>query len=331
MSQPFSIAIHGGAGTILREQMSDELKMGITEALEKSVLAGYQVLKAGGDALDAVVASVKVMEDSSHFNAGKGSVLTHDEFVEMDASVMHGSEMDAGAIAGVRHIKNPIELARDVMLKSDHVLLIGEGAEKFAFEHDYTFTEQDYFFTERRYDQLQSMKEKGIFALSEAKYDEQQAEKYPDDKKYGTVGAVALDQSGNLAAATSTGGVTNKKYGRVGDSPIIGAGTIAENGNVAVSTTSPISLAATFGISVDFFSSGYLDVSVPPVRLAALCIHAAHHMHERVVADVGAAGPLQHAVNLRGRHGGARKSHRAGRRGGFACSPLEISRSVHVL
>ncbi|MEF1228244.1 isoaspartyl peptidase/L-asparaginase [Vibrio fortis] len=237
MSHPFSIAIHGGAGTILREQMSDDLKAGIVEALEKSVLAGHQILKSGGDALDAVVAAVKVMEDSPHFNAGKGSVLTHDEFVEMDASVMHGKEMDAGAIAGVRHIKNPIELARDVMLKSDHVLLIGEGAEKFAFEHDYTFTEQDYFFTERRYDQLQSMKEKGIFALSETKYDEQQAGKYPDDKKYGTVGAVALDQAGNLAAATSTGGVTNKKYGRVGDSPIIGAGTIAENGNVAVSTT----------------------------------------------------------------------------------------------
>lgn len=237
MSHPFSIAIHGGAGTILREQMSGELKAGIVEALEKSVLAGHQILESGGDALDAVVAAVKVMEDSPHFNAGKGSVLTHDEFVEMDASVMHGREMDAGAIAGVRHIKNPIELARDVMQKSDHVLLIGEGAEKFAFEHDYTFTEQDYFFTERRYDQLQSMKEKGIFALSEAKYDEQQADKYPDDKKYGTVGAVALDQAGNLAAATSTGGVTNKKYGRVGDSPIVGAGTIAENGNVAVSTT----------------------------------------------------------------------------------------------
>ncbi|NAZ53887.1 isoaspartyl peptidase/L-asparaginase [Vibrio toranzoniae] len=236
MSQPFSIAIHGGAGTILRDQMSDELKTGIVEALKKSVLAGYQVLQSGGDALDAVVASVKVMEDSPHFNAGKGSVLTHDEFVEMDASVMHGREMDAGAIAGVRHIKNPVELARDVMLKSDHVLLIGEGAEKFAFEHEYTFTEQDYFFTERRYDQLQSMKEKGIFALSETQYEEQQ-DQYPDDKKHGTVGAVALDQAGNLAAATSTGGVTNKQYGRVGDSPIIGAGTIAENGNVAVSTT----------------------------------------------------------------------------------------------
>jgi len=237
MTQPFSIAIHGGAGTILPSQMSDELKADIIAALEKSVMAGHQILDLGGDALDAVVEAVKVMEDSPLFNAGKGSVLTHDEIVEMDASVMHGREMNAGAIAGVRHIKNPIELARDVMLKSDHVLLIGEGAEKFAFEHDYTYTEQDYFFTERRYDQLQSMKEKGIFALSEAKYDEQQTEKYPDDKKYGTVGAVALDQAGNLAAATSTGGVTNKKYGRVGDSPIIGAGTIAENGNVAVSTT----------------------------------------------------------------------------------------------
>jgi beta-aspartyl-peptidase (threonine type) len=149
--------------------------------------------------------------------------------VEMDASVMHGKDLNAGAVAGIRHIKNPIELARDVMNKSNHVLLMGEGAEEFAFEHGHEFTEQDYFYTDRRYDQLLSMKEKGLFALSESKY--------PDDKKYGTVGAVALDQQGNLAAATSTGGVTNKKYGRVGDSSIIGAGTYAENGNVAVSTT----------------------------------------------------------------------------------------------
>lgn len=242
MTQPFSIAIHGGAGTILRSQMSDELHQEIISALEKSVLAGHQVLQSGGDAVDAVVEAVKVMEDCPHFNAGKGSVLTHDEFVEMDASVMHGLEIDAGAIAGVRHIKNPIELARDVMRKSNHVLLIGEGAEKFAFEHDYEYTEQDYFFTERRYEQLLSMKEKGLFALSESKDPEPSESpsaktQYPDDKKYGTVGAVALDMQGNLAAATSTGGVTNKKYGRVGDSPIVGAGTMAENGNVAVSTT----------------------------------------------------------------------------------------------
>ncbi|GAL24377.1 isoaspartyl aminopeptidase [Vibrio variabilis] len=229
MTQPFAIAIHGGAGTILKTQMSDELKQEILDALSKSVQAGAAVLEAGGDALDATVAAVKVMEDSPHFNAGKGSVLTHDEMVEMDASVMHGAQQDAGAVAGVRHIKNPITLARDVMRDSDHVLLIGEGAEKFAFERGHDYTEQDYFFTERRYEQLQSMKEKGLFALSESKY--------PDDKKYGTVGAVALDKQGNLAAATSTGGVTNKKYGRVGDTAIIGAGTYAENNNVAVSTT----------------------------------------------------------------------------------------------
>ncbi|NOJ24094.1 isoaspartyl peptidase/L-asparaginase family protein [Vibrio coralliilyticus] len=229
MSKPFSIAIHGGAGTILREQMSDELKADILNDLEKSVHAGHDVLAHGGDAMDAVVAAVKVLEDSVNFNAGRGSVLTHKEIVEMDASVMHGKDANAGAVAGVRHIRNPIELARDVMTDSNHVLLIGDGAEEFAFEQGHQYTEQDYFFTDRRYDQLQSMKEKGLFALSESKY--------PDDKKYGTVGAVALDKQGNLAAATSTGGVTNKKYGRVGDSSIIGAGTFAENGNVAVSTT----------------------------------------------------------------------------------------------
>ena len=226
---PFSIAIHGGAGTILKENLTPELEGEIRQALEKSVRAGYQILEKGGDALDAVVAATKVLEDCPHFNAGRGSVLTHSEMVEMDASIMHGREMDAGAVAAVRHIKNPIELARDVMLKSEHVFLVGEGAEAFAFEQGYDYTEQDYFFTERRYEQLLSMREKGEFALSESRY--------PDDKKFGTVGAVALDRLGNLAAATSTGGLTNKKYGRVGDSPIIGAGTFAENHNVAISTT----------------------------------------------------------------------------------------------
>ncbi|MBF9001763.1 isoaspartyl peptidase/L-asparaginase family protein [Vibrio nitrifigilis] len=229
MSQPFSIAIHGGAGTILRENMSEDLKQSILADLEKSVQAGHHILANGGTAVDAVVAAVKVMEDSPNFNAGHGAVLTHKEMVEMDASVMDGSNSNAGAIAGVRHIKNPIELARDVMLHSDHVFLMGEGAEEFAFQHDYAFTEQDYFFTDRRYEQLLAMKKQGHVALSEAKY--------PDDRKHGTVGAVALDQHGNLAAATSTGGITNKKFGRIGDSPIIGAGTVAENNNVAVSCT----------------------------------------------------------------------------------------------
>ncbi len=227
--KPFSIAIHGGAGTILREQMSDELQQSILADLEAAVKAGHQILATGGEALDAVVAAVKVLEDSPNFNAGKGSVLTHNEMVEMDASVMDGRHQAAGAVAGVRHIRNPIELARDVMRNSNHVLLMGEGAEKFAFEQGHEYTEQDYFFTDRRYEQLLSMREKGLFALSESRY--------PDDRKHGTVGAVALDQQGNLAAATSTGGVTNKKYGRVGDSALIGCGTVAENGVVAVSTT----------------------------------------------------------------------------------------------
>ncbi|UTZ23209.1 isoaspartyl peptidase/L-asparaginase family protein [Vibrio campbellii] len=229
MTKTFSIAIHGGAGTILREQMSDELQQSIVADLEAAVKAGHQILATGGEALDAVVVAVKVLEDSPNFNAGKGSVLTHNEMVEMDASVMDGRHQAAGAVAGVRHIRNPIELARDVMRNSNHVLLMGEGAEKFAFEQGHEYTEQDYFFTDRRYEQLISMREKGMFALSESRY--------PDDRKHGTVGAVALDQHGNLAAATSTGGVTNKKYGRVGDSALIGCGTVAENGVVAVSTT----------------------------------------------------------------------------------------------
>ena len=229
MTKTFSIAIHGGAGTILREQMSDELQQSILADLKAAVKAGHQILATGGEALDAVVEAVKVLEDSPNFNAGKGSVLTHNEMVEMDASVMDGRHQAAGAVAGVRHIRNPIELARDVMRNSNHVLLMGEGAEKFAFEQGHEYTEQDYFFTDRRYEQLISMREKGMFALSESRY--------PDDRKHGTVGAVALDQHGNLAAATSTGGVTNKKYGRVGDSALIGCGTVAENGVVAVSTT----------------------------------------------------------------------------------------------
>ena len=243
MSLPFSIAIHGGAGSILPENLNAELEADIRAVLKRSVVAGYALLSSGGDALDAAVASVKILEDSPHFNAGKGSVLTAKEMVEMDASVMHGHELKAGAIAGVRHIENPVELARDVMNHCQHVFLIGEGAEEFAFSRGYSFTEQDYFFTERRYEQLMALKASGKLALSGAQdsdaqnLEERCQESYPDDNKHGTVGAVALDQHGNLAAATSTGGIANKKFGRVGDSAIIGAGTLAENGNVAVSAT----------------------------------------------------------------------------------------------
>jgi beta-aspartyl-peptidase (threonine type) len=276
MTKPFSIAIHGGAGTILREQMSNELQQSILADLEASVKAGYQILEKGGDALDAVVAAVKVLEDSPNFNAGKGSVLTNNEMVEMDASVMDGRNQAAGAVAGVRHIKNPIELARDVMRNSNHVLLVGEGAEKFAFEQGHEYTEQDYFFTDRRYEQLLSMREKGLFALSESRY--------PDDRKHGTVGAVALDQQGNLAAATSTGGVTNKQYNRVGDSALIGCGTVAENGVVAVSTT---------GVGEFFIRKRVAEDVAARMRYLQEDIHTAcEHIIQGELKEMGGEGGL---------------------------------------
>ncbi|EPQ8267180.1 isoaspartyl peptidase/L-asparaginase family protein [Vibrio alginolyticus] len=276
MTKPFSIAIHGGAGTILREQMSDELQQSILADLEAAVKAGHQILETGGEALDAVVAAVKVLEDSPNFNAGKGSVLTNNEMVEMDASVMEGRNQAAGAVAGVRHIKNPIELARDVMRNSNHVLLVGEGAEKFAFEQGHEYTEQDYFFTDRRYEQLLSMREKGLFALSESRY--------PDDRKHGTVGAVALDQQGNLAAATSTGGVTNKKYNRVGDSALIGCGTVAENGVVAVSTT---------GVGEFFIRKRVAEDVAARMRYLQEDIHTAcEHIIQGDLKQIGGEGGL---------------------------------------
>ncbi|MCS0029665.1 isoaspartyl peptidase/L-asparaginase [Vibrio alginolyticus] len=276
MTKPFSIAIHGGAGTILREQMSNELQQSILADLEASVKAGYQILEKGGDALDAVVSAVKVLEDSPNFNAGKGSVLTNNEMVEMDASVMDGRNQAAGAVAGVRHIKNPIELARDVMRNSNHVLLVGEGAEKFAFEQGHEYTEQDYFFTDRRYEQLLSMREKGLLALSESRY--------PDDRKHGTVGAVALDQQGNLAAATSTGGVTNKKYNRVGDSALIGCGTVAENGVVAVSTT---------GVGEFFIRKRVAEDVAARMRYLQEDIHTAcEHIIQGELKEMGGEGGL---------------------------------------
>ncbi|HHX8315332.1 TPA: isoaspartyl peptidase/L-asparaginase family protein [Vibrio diabolicus] len=276
MTKPFSIAIHGGAGTILREQMSDELQQSILSDLEAAVKAGHQILETGGEALDAVVAAVKVLEDSPNFNAGKGSVLTNNEMVEMDASVMDGRNLAAGAVAGVRHIRNPIELARDVMRNSNHVLLVGEGAEKFAFEQGHEYTEQDYFFTDRRYEQLLSMREKGLFALSESRY--------PDDRKHGTVGAVALDQQGNLAAATSTGGVTNKQYNRVGDSALIGCGTVAENGVVAVSTT---------GVGEFFIRKRVAEDVAARMRYLQEDIHTAcEHIIQGELKEMGGEGGL---------------------------------------
>lgn len=235
MATPFAIAVHGGVGTIDLQQMSDVLKSQIKVDLERSVQAGYDCLQKGESAVEAVVAAVKVLEDSPHFNAGRGSVLNHQEMVEMEASIMDGRQCSSGTIAGVRHIRNPIALAHDVMRQGSHLLLIGEGAEAFAFENGHIYTEQDYFYTEHRYLQLQRLKKQAQTRPLESclsKMDDR------EDHQYGAVGAVALDKNGDLAAATSTGGVTNKQSGRVGSSALIGAGILAENGNVAISTTS---------------------------------------------------------------------------------------------
>ncbi len=217
----FAIAIHGGAGPILKSSMTSEQEALYRTRLAEAVEIGYAILETGGSSLDAVEAVVQRLEDDSLFNAGKGAVLNSEGKVELDASIMDGSTLKAGAVAALRHVKNPIRLARAVMEKSEHVFLIGEGAEKFAQEHGLELVDESYFFTEARWQSLQKAKAKDLW----------------EKEQHGTVGAVALDQYGNLAAATSTGGLTNKKFGRVGDSPIIGAGTYADNATCAVSAT----------------------------------------------------------------------------------------------
>ncbi|MBL0104467.1 MAG: isoaspartyl peptidase/L-asparaginase [Bacteroidetes bacterium] len=220
-----AIAIHGGAGTILRSSMTESKELAYREALQNAISAGYSVLEKGGSSLDAVQASVMSLEDCPLFNAGKGSVFTHDGTHEMDASIMEGKALMAGAVAGVQGVRNPVELARMIMEKSEHVLLTGKGAEDFARHMNMPFENADYFFSQFRYDQLKEIRDSDTVQLDHT------------DKKFGTVGAVALDLHGNLAAATSTGGMTNKRYNRVGDSPIIGAGTYANNNTCAVSCT----------------------------------------------------------------------------------------------
>jgi len=225
---PFSIAIHGGAGTLLRGQMTAEKESAYKSILQKALDAGYLVLENKGNSLDAVSAAVTILEDSPLFNAGRGSVFTATGSHEMDASIMEGHTLKAGAVSLLRGIKNPILLARDVMEKSEHVFLAGEGARQFALELGYTFEDDTYFYDDLRYQQWQEIKDSDHFQLDHSLI---------KDSKFGTVGAVACDAFGNLAAATSTGGMTNKKWGRVGDSPMIGAGNYANNATCAVSCT----------------------------------------------------------------------------------------------
>lgn len=223
--------MHGGAGTILRTQMNSEKESLYTNALKEAVLVGEAILLNDGLALDAVEAVVKQLEDNPLFNAGKGSVFTHEGKNEMDASIMDGKTLKAGAISSVMHIRNPVTLARAVMEHTEHVFLSGSGAVDFARERGLKLESDDYFFVQYRYDQLKRARESDTIVLDHT------AIKEIDEKKFGTVGAVALDVYGNLAAATSTGGMTNKKHGRIGDSPIIGAGTYANNNTCAISCT----------------------------------------------------------------------------------------------
>lgn len=224
-----SIAVHGGSGTISRGDLSPEKEQEIRAALARAAEAGHRILTTGGSSLDAVTAAVTILEDSPHFNAGRGAVFNAEGRNELDASIMEGAGLQAGAVAGVRNIRNPMLLARKVMSDSPHVMLIGEGAEHFAREQGIGFEDDAYFRTEFRWQQLQQAKASSdpqAHAVSES-----------PDLWLSTVGAVALDAGGNLAAATSTGGTTNKRWGRVGDSPIIGAGTYADNRSCAVSAT----------------------------------------------------------------------------------------------
>ncbi len=226
---PIAIVIHGGAGTIDKSLMTREKETAYRDKLTDAVEAGYAVLKDGGSSRDAVIAAVVIMEDSPLFNAGHGAVFNHQAEVELDASIMEGLDLNAGAVAGVQRVKNPILLADKVLSASPHVMLMGEGAETFAVSQGFELVDNSYFHTERRLEQLKKVQEKDGLTLSE---DDQ-----VDDKKFGTVGAVALDRDGTITAATSTGGMTNKQFGRIGDSPIIGAGTYADNSACGISAT----------------------------------------------------------------------------------------------
>ncbi|MBS1745934.1 MAG: isoaspartyl peptidase/L-asparaginase [Bacteroidetes bacterium] len=226
----YTLAIHGGAGTILKEDMTPALEKAYTQGLQQALQKGYSVLEKGGTSMDAVIAATVELENNILFNAGRGSVFTKTGLHEMDAAVMNGIDMAAGAVCGVHNVRNPVELATAVMRNSEHVLLSGEGADVFARTQKITIEPDDYFYSQFRFDQWQAMRDSDDVALD---HSTQQI----IDKKFGTVGAVACDMHGNIAAATSTGGMTNKNYGRVGDSPLIGCGTYANNKTCAISCT----------------------------------------------------------------------------------------------
>ncbi len=230
----FTMAIHGGAGTILKEDMTPELEYAYFDGLQMALSASYAVLEQGGTAINAVKAALVLLEDNVLFNAGRGAVFTKKGVQEMDAAIMNGADLSAGAVAGVRNVRNPIELAAEVMRNSNHVFLSGKGANDFAIKQGIKLEPDEYFFSQFRYDQWKAIRDSDNYSLDHTNH---HPEELMRDKKFGTIGAVACDSNGNVAAATSTGGMTNKKYGRIGDSPMIGAGTYANNATCAISCT----------------------------------------------------------------------------------------------
>ncbi len=277
--RPFGFVIHGGAGTIERSRMTPEREAAYRSKLTEALLAGFAVLERGGGGLDAVIAAITLLEDSPLFNAGKGAVFTSAGTNELDASIMDGKTLKAGAVAGLRRVKNPILLARMVMEQSPHVMMVGEGAETFAREKGVELVDPKYFFTEERWQQLQRIKEAEKQKNDPPRRTRLENERLlPDERKFGTVGAVCLDRAGNLSAGTSTGGMTNKKFGRVGDSPLIGAGTYASNETCAVSCTGDGEYFIRTAVAHDV--SAALEYGGKPLREAA----------EGVLAKVGRLG-----------------------------------------
>ena len=230
----FTIVIHGGAGTILKEDMTSELELAYFDGLQQALNISYAVLEEGGTAVNAVKAALVLLEDNVLFNAGRGSVFTKKGVQEMDAAIMDGIDLSAGAVAGVRNVRNPIELATEVMRNSNHVFLSGKGANDFAIKQGVKLEPDEFFFSQFRYDQWKAIRDSDNYSLDHTNH---HLEELMRDKKFGTVGAVACDMHGNLAGGTSTGGMTNKKYGRIGDSPMIGSGTYANNKTCAISCT----------------------------------------------------------------------------------------------
>ncbi len=263
--------IHGGAGVIRRGSLTPEKEKAYRAKLEEALLAGYKALQDGKTSLDAVQIAINLLEDSPLFNAGKGAVFTADGKNELDAAIMDGKDLRAGAVAGLRHVKNPINLARTVMEKSPHVMMIGDGAEQFAKEQNIELVPEKYFFTQERWDSLQKIikqekeKEKEKTTQQNKKVSQANLLEEPYNK-FGTVGAVALDKDGNLAAGTSTGGMTYKKYGRVGDVPIIGAGTYANNDTCAVSATGWGEFFIRLGVARDI--SAMMEYRAMPIQQA---------------------------------------------------------------